>query len=113
MLSDTNRANNILLPLLGEHSLILLGGECHQRQRRLLMPPFHGDCLRTYGQLICTITGQVINQWKVGEVFTVRASTQETSLQVILSTVFGLHEEQRFDQLSIPAYSSRSCCSSW
>jgi len=98
-LFDTNSANNILLPLLGEHSLILLGGERHQRQRRLLMPPFHGDRLRTYGQLICTITDQVISQWRVGEGFTVRAAMQEISLQVILSTVFGLHEGQRFDQL--------------
>jgi cytochrome P450 len=98
-LFGTNSANSILLPLLGEHSLILLGGERHQRQRRLLMPPFHGDRLRTYGQLICTITEQVISQWKVGEAFTVRASMQEISLQVILSAVFGLHEGQRFDQL--------------
>lgn len=98
-LFDTNSANKILLPLLGESSLILLGGERHQRQRRLLMPPFHGDRLRTYGQVICAITEQVISQWKVGEAFTVRASMQEISLQVILSAVFGLHEGQRFDQL--------------
>ena len=98
-LFDTGSANDILLPLLGEHSLILLNGRSHQRQRRLLMPPFHGDRLRTYGQLICAITEQVISGWKVGEPFTVRASMQEISLQVILSAVFGLHEGQRFDQL--------------
>ncbi len=98
-LFDTGSANDILLPLLGEHSLILLNGRSHQRQRRLLMPPFHGDRLRTYGQLICAITEQVISEWKVGQPFTVRASMQEISLQVILSAVFGLYEGQRFDQL--------------
>jgi cytochrome P450 len=52
-LFDTISVNNILLPLLGEHSLILLSGDRHQRQRRLLMPSFHGDRgqapLQTYG----------------------------------------------------------------
>jgi cytochrome P450 len=71
----------------------------HQRQRRLLMPPFHGERMRTYGKLICDITEQVMSQWKIGEPFYVRSSMQEISLRVILQAVFGLHEGQRFDQL--------------
>lgn len=91
--------NQILLPLLGANSLILLEGMKHQRQRKLLMPPFHGDRLRTYGQTICDITNQVISQWRVGEPFPIRTSTQEISLRVMLSTVFGLHEGERYDRL--------------
>ncbi|PSB35401.1 cytochrome P450 [Chlorogloea sp. CCALA 695] len=98
-LFDTNSANDILLPLLGEHSMILLGGAKHQRQRKLLMPPFHGDRLRTYGQLIHNVTDEVISQWQVGKPFSVRSSMQEISLQVILNAVFGIHEGQRFDEL--------------
>lgn len=98
-LFDTNSANDILLPLLGEHSMILLGGAKHQRQRKLLMPPFHGDRLRTYGQLIHNVTDGVISQWQVGKPFSVRSSMQEISLQVILNAVFGIHEGQRFDEL--------------
>jgi cytochrome P450 family 110 len=86
-LFDTNSANDILLPLLGEHSMILLGGEKHQRQRKLLMPPFHGDRLRTYGELIHNVTKGVINQWQIGKPFAVRSSMQEISLQVILNAV--------------------------
>ena len=98
-LFDTNSANDILLPLLGEHSMILLGGAKHQRQRKLLMPPFHGDRLRTYGQLIHKVTKDVMSQWQVGKPFTVRSSMQEISLQVILNAVFGIHEGERFNQL--------------
>jgi len=98
-LFDTNSANDILLPLLGEHSMILLGGEKHQRQRKLLMPPFHGDRLRTYGELIHNVTKGVISQWQIGKPFAVRSSMQEISLQVILNAVFGIHEGERFDQL--------------
>ncbi len=98
-LFEVASGNDPLLPLLGEHSLILLDGVKHQRQRRLLMPPFHGDRLRTYGQQICDITQQVMSQWRVGEPFIIRASTQEISLRVILSAVFGLHEGEGYDQL--------------
>lgn len=98
-LFDTSSGSKILLPLLGEHSLILLDGMKHQRQRRLLMPPFHGDRLRTYGETIGEISQQVISQWQVNAPITVRASMQEISLRVILSTVFGLHQGERYDQL--------------
>lgn len=42
-LFDVGSGNDILLPLVGANSLILLDGDRHQRQQRLLMPPFHGD----------------------------------------------------------------------
>jgi cytochrome P450 len=91
--------NSVLKFLVGENSLILLDGTKHQRQRRLLMPPFHGERMRTYGKVICDITEKVMSQWKIGEPFYVRSSMQEISLRVILSAVFGLDQGQRFDQL--------------
>lgn len=96
---EVGSANDILLPLLGANSLILLDGMKHQRQRKLLMPPFHGDRLRTYGKTICSITKQVISQWHLGEPLPIRTSTQEISLRVIFSTVFGLHQGERCDRL--------------
>lgn len=96
---EVGSGNEILMPLLGANSLILLDGVKHQRQRKLLIPPFHGDRLRTYGQTICEIAKQVISQWQIGEPFPIRTSTQEISLRVILSTVFGLHEGERYDRL--------------
>ena len=96
---DTSSGNDILLPLVGANSLFLLEGMKHQRQRKLLMPPFHGDRLRTYGQTIWDITTQVTSQWQVGQPITVRASTQEISMRVILSAVFGLDGGERYDRL--------------
>jgi len=98
-LFDTSSGNDILLPLVGANSLFLLDGMKHQRQRKLLMPPFHGDRLRTYGQTIWEITTQVTNQWQVGQSIIVRASTQEISMGVILSAVFGLDGGERYDRL--------------
>jgi len=96
---DSSGANNVLLPLLGDRSLILLDGAAHQRQRKLLMPPFHGDRLKAYGETIRQITQQVISQWEVGKSFNVRAAMQEISLRVILSAVFGLDQGDRFEEL--------------
>jgi cytochrome P450 len=96
---EVGRGNGILQPLLGEQSLIMVDGDRHQRQRRLLIPPFHGDRMRAYGQLICDITEQVISQWELGEPFPVRPSIQQISLRVILNAVFGLDEGQRYQQL--------------
>ncbi len=98
-LFDTSRDNGLLQPLLGSQSLIMVDGDRHQRQRRLLMPPFHGDRMRAYGQLICDVTRQVTSQWRVGEPFSVRSSMQEISLRVILKAVFGLREGSRYEQL--------------
>ncbi len=96
---DCGQENVILRPLLGDHSLILLDGDRHQRQRRLLMPPFHGDRMRAYGQLICQVTKQVVGQWQIGQPFSVRTSMQEITLRVILQAVFGLQEGARYAQL--------------
>lgn len=98
-LVDSGRANWVLSPLVGDTSLILLDGKAHQRQRRLLTPPFHGDRLRAYGQDICQITQQVIDHWQPGETFSARQITQEISLQVIMRTVFGIHQGEQAERL--------------
>ncbi|NMG08657.1 cytochrome P450 [Brasilonema sp. UFV-L1] len=95
------RANGIFRALLGDYSMMLLDDAPHQRQRKLLAPPLHGDHLRSYGQLIWNITEQVISTWEIGKPFPVRLSMTEISLRVILQTVFGLQEGQRYEKLKL------------
>ncbi|VEP15136.1 putative cytochrome P450 110 [Hyella patelloides LEGE 07179] len=85
--------------LLGDRSLVLLDGIEHKRQRKLLMPPFHGERMKSYGQTMVKVTKEVIAQWQVGQTICIRDYTQEISLQVILKTIFGLDEGQRYDRL--------------
>lgn len=63
------------------------------------MPPFHGEPMRTYGQVMGNVTKQVINQWKIGQLFCVRSSTQAIAMRVILKAVFGINEGSRCHQL--------------
>lgn len=92
-------SNLLLAPLLGDTSLILLDGKPHQRQRQLLLPPFHGDRLRTYGDLMVEVTKQVATGWVRGKPFNVRESIQDISLQVILQAVFGVTNPARYQAL--------------
>src|SRR5919199_1779526 len=55
-------SNQLFQPLLGNHSVITVSGARHQRQRQMLMPPFHGERMRAYTQLINDVTEQVISQ---------------------------------------------------
>jgi cytochrome P450 len=85
--------------LLGDNSLVVINGVQHQRHRKLLMPPFHGERMKSYGETMIKITKQVISRWEVGKPFCIRDYTQEISLRVILETIFGLDEGERFDRL--------------
>lgn len=98
-MAETGRNNRVLQPMVGNHSILLLDGDPHRRQRKLLMPPFHGDRLRSYGALICDITRQVSADWQVGQSIVARPPIQSLTMGVILQAVFGLREGQRLSQL--------------
>ncbi|MBD2777692.1 cytochrome P450 [Iningainema tapete] len=96
---DSGEPAGIKSPLLGRQSMLALEGKPHQRQRKLLTPPLHGERMLAYGELIRDITKQVTSQWKVGEPFSIQPSMQEISFQVILKAVFGLEDGPRYNQL--------------
>ncbi len=91
--------NKILLPIIGDYSVIMLEGDRHKQRRQLLMPPFHGERMRAYGQLICNLTEKVISQLPQNQAFLARSEMQDISLQVILQVVFGVYEGERYQQL--------------
>ena len=91
--------NTVFEPLLGKHSVITVSGEVHRRQRQLLMPPFHGDRMRTYGQAISNITEQIISQWQTDKPFTVRLAMQTITMRTIMQVVFGLYDSPRAQEL--------------
>ena len=91
--------NATLEPLLGTESLIGLSGDRHRRARQLLLPPFHGEQMRSYGQQIQEIVAEVMNKEIAGSPFSVRKLMQTISMRVILQAVFGLRHGPRFQRL--------------
>ncbi|HZC36570.1 MAG TPA: cytochrome P450, partial [Chthoniobacterales bacterium] len=75
--------NEILEPLLGTQSVIGLSGDRHRRARQLLMPPFHGERMRSYGELIREISEQVMSEYEPGKPFLARKPMQSISMRVI------------------------------
>jgi cytochrome P450 len=96
---STGESNGILRIMVGDHSLLLLDGEAHQRQRKLLMPPFHGDRLRAYAHLIGDITRHLCADWQPGQTRVARPPMQALTLGVILQAVFGLRAGPRLNEL--------------
>ncbi|MDC0717960.1 cytochrome P450 [Nannocystis bainbridge] len=76
--------------LLGDSSLIVVSGERHRRDRKLLTPPFHGARMRSYGAIIREATRRHAAEWKVGQPFVMQHTTQAISLEVIVRAVFGV-----------------------
>src|SRR3954454_3647040 len=92
-------ANALLGPVLGTKSILLLDGAEHLRQRKLMLPPFHGQRLKAYEQTMIEAADREIDSWPVGEPFTVMPSMQSLTLDVIMSTIFGVYEEDRRAEL--------------
>ncbi len=97
--SAPGSSNQILKPFLGDRGIILLDGDEHRQRRQLLMPQFHGDKIRAYTDLICQVTRDLVQEWKVGETINVREQMQSISLSVILQAVFGLHQGERYNRI--------------
>src|SRR5436190_534882 len=70
--------------------------ERHSRERRLMSPPFHGERMHVYGRLMREIADRVIDRWPVGRPFPIHHEMQAIALDVILRTVFGVHEGAAF-----------------
>ena len=99
---DVGRTNELAAGLLGDNSLVLLDGETHRRQRKLMMPPFHGEKVKSYAQTICQISDKVINRWQEKQTFVAQKAMQDITLEIILHVVFGLSEGERYQQIKPP-----------
>jgi cytochrome P450 family 110 len=89
----------IFHPLIGENAIGMLNPEEHKVRRKILMPPFHGERVKAYEQIICEITEKVWSQLPSEEPFKASTIIKDISLQVILQAVFGLYEGKRCQQL--------------
>lgn len=92
-------ANAVLGPVVGDRSVLLLDGAEHLRERRLMLPAFHGERMRTYELQMREATDRAIDSWPVGETFTLLPAMRSLTLEVITRTVFGVQEGARLAEL--------------
>jgi cytochrome P450 len=92
-------ANATLSVVVGNGSILLLDGKEHHRQRKLLMPPFHGERLAVYARGIHRIASRVIRDLPFGKPFSILPTFQRITFDVILETVFGASEGEEMETL--------------
>jgi cytochrome P450 len=90
--------NSPVAPVMGPSSVIVLTGPEHLRQRKLLLPPFHGERMREYEQVIVEATRRDLAGWELGTPMRLQERTRRITLEVILRAVFGV-EAERMDPL--------------
>jgi cytochrome P450 family 135 len=82
-------SSTFLEPFVGPSSILVLDGPAHLRQRKLMLPPFHGDRMRAHRDLIADLATAEIERWPTGEPFATHGRMQALTLDVIMRVVFG------------------------
>jgi|SRR5579884_936666 len=91
----TLAAESPLRPVLGPSSVLTANGPRHLRQRKLLLPPFHGEAIERYQQMIAEAAEREIDRWPVGRRFALAPRMQAITLDVIMGGIFGIEGRPR------------------
>jgi cytochrome P450 len=83
-------AESPLRPIVGPNSVLTANGPSHMRQRKLLLPPFHGEAIERYVEMISEVAEREIDRWPIGRVFPLAPRMQAITLDVIMSGIFGI-----------------------
>jgi cytochrome P450 len=79
-----------LRPIVGPNSVLTLTGPEHIRQRKLLLPQFHGDAIERYTEMIVDAAEHEIDRWPLNRPFALAPAMQAITLDVIMSGIFGI-----------------------
>src|SRR3954451_15571345 len=82
-------ANDILAPVLGSGSVMLLEPAPHLARRKLLLPPFHGERIAGYRQIMRDLVAADLDRWPTREPVRVHARARALTLTVIQRLVLG------------------------
>jgi cytochrome P450 len=85
----------LMQPVFGPSSILCLDESEHAAQRRLLLPPFHGDRLARYSELIADATASEIATWNLGVPIRLAPRFRAIALEIILRAMFGVEDAQR------------------
>lgn len=99
LFSSPGILNKLLVPLTGTRSLASLDGDRHKRERKLMMPSFHGERMYNYGSLIQGIIRDELSKLSVGQAFIAQEMTQRITLRTIIEVVFGIGKGDRYEPI--------------
>jgi cytochrome P450 family 135 len=94
-----SEANALLGPLLGRRSVMLLEEPEHMVRRKLMLPPFHGRRMESYGEMMADVARREVRSWPIGEPLELWPRMQDLTLDVVMRVVFGSVENERLRAL--------------
>jgi cytochrome P450 len=89
----------VLEPVVGRNSVILLDGDAHMEQRKLMLPAFHGEKMERLSSLMAEVAEREVASWPRGKPIAIHPLMQRLTLEIILRAVFGLDPGRRLDML--------------
>jgi cytochrome P450 len=92
-------ANSFMEPVLGSHSVLVLDGPEHLRQRKLLLPPFQGSRVGAFREVIRDVAEREIARWRPGAELVLRERMRALTFEVICRAVFGVSEPALVERL--------------
>src|SRR6266446_5479898 len=95
-------ANSFMEPVLGAHSVLVLDGPEHLRQRKLLLPPFQGSRVAAFREVIRDVAAREIARWRPGAKLVLRERMRALTFEVICRAVFGVTQPDRVERLREP-----------
>ncbi|MBI1240531.1 cytochrome P450 [Umezakia ovalisporum] len=96
---STTSFDSELKAIFGDSSFFTLEGVGHEQVRKMLVPMLHGKHIQAYGQLICDLVSNIIENLPADKSFSVLEVTQDISMQVMIKLLFGSYEEKRYQQI--------------
>lgn len=100
--SATEASRAVLEPFLGERSLLMLDGDRHRAERRIVVRSFHADTFAEQEQTIAGCTAAAMAGWPRGRPFRIHAAMQALTLEVMLRAAFGIDDAHEVEALYIP-----------
>jgi cytochrome P450 family 135 len=88
-----------LEPFAGPRSILVLDGEEHMRERKLMLPPFHGEALARWRETMASVANEELARWQPGSPIRTLEHMQSVALEVILRVVFGGGDPQLRDAI--------------
>ena len=87
-------SSTVLEPFAGPSSILLLSGAEHMRQRKLMLPPFHGERMEAHRATVAALAEPELDRWEPGRPLRTLPRMQELTLDVILRVVLGAPDAQ-------------------
>jgi methyltransferase (TIGR00027 family) len=81
--------------VFGPQSVLMLTGEQHRRERKLLNPRFHGARMRAYARTMQQVAVERAGDWQTGRPFEMLTTTKMISREIIIRVIFGVVTPER------------------